>query len=77
MSKPKPSSQSIPSVNDNVQPASSVQEQKCNYCSGTGKWTKDIFPGKPAETVNCPHCHGSGKIGHGIIERVAPGESNE
>ncbi|HYY91931.1 MAG TPA: hypothetical protein VE955_08075 [Candidatus Dormibacteraeota bacterium] len=46
-------------------PAAAAQPsgpQKCSYCTGAGRWSKDIFPGKP-EMVNCPHCHGSGTAG--------------
>ncbi len=61
---------STPPVNPTATPAPSVAEQKCNYCGGSGKWTKDILPGKPPESVNCPHCHGSGKLGHTTVEEV-------
>jgi DnaJ-class molecular chaperone len=73
MTKPVASTVTTQANQTNQSPPN-VTEQKCNYCAGTGKWNKDIFPGKPPESVNCPHCHGSGKIGHGTIERVAPEE---
>ncbi|TMI41942.1 hypothetical protein E6H21_01655 [Candidatus Bathyarchaeota archaeon] len=49
-------------------------DPKCAYCAGTGRWTKEIFPGKP-EGVYCPHCHGSGK--GGVADSSLPGGSSD
>ncbi|HEX9197265.1 MAG TPA: hypothetical protein VF906_05665 [Candidatus Bathyarchaeia archaeon] len=45
-------------------PAAGVADgQKCAYCAGAGRWSKDVIAGKPPESVRCPHCHGSGASG--------------
>lgn len=54
------------SASSATQSAPTASVQKCNYCAGTGRWTKDILPGKPPESVYCPHCHGSGNSGQSI-----------